>query len=154
MLMQQPTEDEIKESICMLHPLKSLGRDGFLGIFLRNYWETVKGKVVNFVQCFRKGTFPSSVNKTFIVHITKTPQVVCFDHFRPINLCNFSYKIVENILGTRLSKIMDRVISPNQRAFVKGRWLAENAVIAQEVVHKIKKHQRVNDDEIEYKESL
>lgn len=34
------------------------------------------------------------------------------------------------------------MVSPNQGAFVRGRWIAENSVIAQEVIHKVRKHKR------------
>lgn len=44
----------------------------------------------------------------------------------------------------RLKKLMGRIISPNQGAFVEGRWIVENMIIAQEVPHKIKKHKGKN----------
>ncbi|KAH7516409.1 hypothetical protein FEM48_Zijuj10G0132300 [Ziziphus jujuba var. spinosa] len=34
----------------------------------------------------------------------------------------------------------EKIISSNQEAFIKGRWIAENTVIAQEVIHKVRSH--------------
>lgn len=61
------------------------------------------------------------------------------NRFRPISLCNFTYKVVAKIIASSLSRISERLISPNQRAYVRGRWIAENTVIVQEIVHKIRK---------------
>lgn len=140
-LMRVPSLEEIKYVIWNLHPLKSPGSDGFLGIFFRSYWRIVMDKVVNFTQeCFRLKRIPYLVNNTFIVLIPKVNHPQNFNHFRPISLCNFTYKIVAKIIAQRLSKLVDKIISPNQGAFVKGRWIAKNTVIAQEVIHKIRSH--------------
>ncbi|XP_060965251.1 uncharacterized protein LOC133034222 [Cannabis sativa] len=45
----------------------------------------------------------------------------------------------EMIIATRLRGILTKIISPTQAAFVKGRCIAENTMIAQEVVHFMKK---------------
>nr|XP_048330864.1 uncharacterized protein LOC125422764 [Ziziphus jujuba var. spinosa] len=140
-LLRFPTPEEVKEAIWNLHPLKSPGPDGYPGIFFRSYWNIVQDKVVKFTQeCFRLQRIPSSMNETFIVVIPKINQPQNFNHFRPISLCNFVYKIVSKILAGRLSNVIEKIISPHQGAFVKGRWIAENTVIAQELVHKIRKH--------------
>ena len=39
---------------------------------------------------------------------------------------------------------LNRFISPNQGAFVKGRWIAKNTIVTQEIVHKIKSHKGAN----------
>ena len=48
-LMRIPSIEEVKDSIWSLHPLKSLGPDGFLGIFYRTYWKIIHVKVTKFV---------------------------------------------------------------------------------------------------------
>lgn len=47
-------EEEIKDCVWDLHPLKSPGLDGFLCIFFQSYWSIVKAKLISFVkECFR-----------------------------------------------------------------------------------------------------
>lgn len=140
-LIRIPAEQEIKDSVDKLHPLKSPEPDGFPGILYRCYWNTVKGQIVRFIQeCFRLRKMPYSSNKMFLVLIPKTKQPCSFNDYRHISLCNFAYKILSKILTERLKKFMGRIISPNQGAFVEGRWIAENRIVAHEVVHKIKQH--------------
>ena len=140
-----PSEEEIRNCVCTLHPLKSPGPDRYPGIFYRTYWEIVKLQVVRCVQeCFMTKCIPKGLNRTFIVFIPKTNQATNFNHFRPISLCNFTYKIISKILANRLRSFLDRIISPNQGAFVEGHWIAENSIIAQELVHKIKTYKGHN----------
>lgn len=70
------------------------------------------------------------MNKTFLVLIPKLKNASNFNHFRPISLCNFYYKVVSKILANKLRKFLNRIISPNHRAFVKERWIVENTIMA------------------------
>ena len=54
--------------------------------------------------------------------------------FRPIACCNVLYKVVSKILANRLKEILLRIITQNQSAFVKGRLLIENVLLASELV--------------------
>uniref|UniRef100_A0A2N9GUD6 Reverse transcriptase domain-containing protein n=1 Tax=Fagus sylvatica TaxID=28930 RepID=A0A2N9GUD6_FAGSY len=65
-----------------------------------------------------------------------------FNMFRPISICNFSYKIISKIIVARLRPILERLISPTQAAFVPGRWIAENTVIVHEIVHTFQKKKK------------
>lgn len=144
-IVRIPQKEEIRLCVEKLHPLKSPGPDGFPGIFYRNYWNVAKGRVIRFVQeCFRLRHVPHSFNRTFIVLIPKTKQPQCFNHYRPISLCNFVYKVVSKIITERMRSIMEKIISPYQRAFIEGRWIAENTVLAQKIIKKIKNHRGKN----------
>ena len=66
------------------------------------------------------------------------------EHYRSISLCNFTYKIVSKLLTSRIGVFLDRLISHYQGAFVQGRWIAENSIIAEELMHKIRQHKGKN----------
>lgn len=57
--------------------------------------------------------------------------------YRPISLCNFVYKILSKIMVSRLGTMLTTLISDEQSAFVKGRRLCDNILLAQELVHDI-----------------
>lgn len=133
--------EEIKNAILSLHHLKIPGSDGFLYSFYRLYWCTI----VDFVrEFFRTKGMMKVVNKTFMVLLPKCMQTKNYNHFLPISLCNFSYKVVLKILVNWLKHLLLRIISPNKGAFVGGHWIAENTVVAQELMHKVKKHKGRN----------
>ena len=72
----------------------------------------------------------SKVNQTFIALIPKIDYLEEIKHFRPISLCNVIYKLVTKLLASRLKHLMPKLIAPTQCAFVRGRNLSNNIIIA------------------------
>lgn len=140
-LMEIPQPEEIRDYVWSMHPLKSPGLDDFPRSFYRNYWEIIRKHVVKFVQeTFSFKRIAWGINNTWIVLILKVKNATCFNHFRLINLCNFTYKIMSNIIANRLRKVISKIIALNQGAFVEGHWIVENNAVAQKLVHKVKNH--------------
>ena len=67
--------------------------------------------------------------------IPKVDEARSMKIFRPISLINWSFKVFSKVLTLRLGKIMDRLISPQQSAFIQGRYILESVVVAHELVH-------------------
>lgn len=49
------------------------------------------------------------------------------------------YKIMAKLLAHRLQLVMDKLISPSQSSFIKGRQILDGALIASEVIESCKK---------------
>ncbi|XP_031098230.1 uncharacterized protein LOC116002268 [Ipomoea triloba] len=59
-------------------------------------------------------------------------------NLRLIALCNVTYKIVTKAIANRLKPIMNHMISENQSAFVLGRLITDNIMVAFEMQHFLK----------------
>ena len=77
----------------------------------------------------------SSIKSSHLALIPKDPNPQSFDRFRPISLCNVSYKIISKILANRIKKILPSLISENQGGFVPRRHITDNVILIQEAIH-------------------
>jgi hypothetical protein len=137
-----PDESKIRKAISQLGLTKAPGPDGFTGLFLKTYWKTICISVIRFVQSFfRNGFLLKEFNHTHLALIPKIDNPLKVTQFRPINLTNFSYKIISKILANRLKPLLHKIIYPNQSAFLQGRSIQDNFVLAHELFHTMK-HKR------------
>ncbi|XP_019087479.1 PREDICTED: uncharacterized protein LOC109127334 [Camelina sativa] len=67
---------------------------------------------------FEMGSFDPRLNETNICMIPKNEKPREMGEFRPISLCNVSYKIISKVLSNRLRKALPKLISETQLAFV------------------------------------
>ncbi|CAM8893848.1 unnamed protein product [Rhodiola kirilowii] len=145
-LCEPVTPMEVQAAIFQMSPTKAPGPDGFHAMFYQKYWHIVKESVVaEVLGVFRRGRMEEGMNETTIVLVPKNKKPKRLEEFRPISLCNVSAKIVMKILSNRLKEILPKIVSEAQGAFVPGRLISDNILLAHEVLHFIKsrKNQRV-----------
>lgn len=82
---------------------------------------------------------PKGVNSTILALIPKTENAERMKDFRPIACCNLLYKVISKILANRLKAVLPDAIELNQSAFIKGRLLLENVILASELVNEYHK---------------
>ena len=80
---------------------------------------------------------PEGVNDTVIVLVPKNKEAKELKDYRPISLCNVIYKVVSKCLVNRLRPTLNEIIAPTQSAFIPGRMITDNAIIAFECLHAI-----------------
>ena len=69
--------------------------------------------------------------------IPKEPDAVTIQKFRPIALTNCSFKIFSKCVTNRLGVVCEKLISPNQTTFIRGRFILESVVAAHEIIHEV-----------------
>ena len=55
--------------------------------------------------------------------------------FKPIALCKIVYKIIAKVIANRLKTILPSIISDNQSAFIPGKFITDNIMLAFELSH-------------------
>lgn len=122
-----------------MHPMKTPGPDGMPAQFFQEFWTQVSPSVTNYcLNVLNHGFSVQDVNFTYITLIPKVANPNQMANFRPISLCNVLYKIVAKMIANRLKQVLPAVISEEQSAFVGGRLITDNALIAYEMLHGIK----------------
>ncbi|XP_020586142.1 uncharacterized protein LOC110028576 [Phalaenopsis equestris] len=134
-LIQIPMEGEIKAALDSIDDQKVAGPDGFTTKLYKSTWHIISGEVVDVVQCFFKGMNPPKYFTTStITLIPKNSTRTGWGDFRPISLTNVLSKVISKVINSRLQPHLQQLISNNQVAFVKGRQISDNILLAQELL--------------------
>ncbi|XP_026416133.1 uncharacterized protein LOC113311517 [Papaver somniferum] len=80
------------------------------------------------------GRIDTRHNSTFIALVPKRDSIETIKDCRPICLLTSVYKIISKVLATRLSLVMDKLISPMQCAYIQGRQIIDGTLIANDMV--------------------
>nr|GEX85332.1 putative ribonuclease H protein At1g65750 family [Tanacetum cinerariifolium] len=127
--------DEIKDEVWGCGSDKSPAPDGYTFSFVKRYSNLLKTDIHDFVASFLASkNMPLGSNSYFITFIPKVSNLVHINGFSPISLINTHYKIIAKVLKNRLSKVVDKIISHEQTAFIAGYQILDRPLILSEAI--------------------
>lgn len=125
------TRLDIFNMIRNMNPFKAPGNDGLPVAFFQSQCEFIGESFCSLVfEIFRNPGKIREINETLITLILKVDPVVNIQNFRPISLCNISYKVITKILAQRLRSLMGVLVNPCQSNFIPQRQSRNNIVPA------------------------
>ena len=145
MVSSVPTVDEVKDVVFSLGSNKAPRPYGISAHFFKFYWNIFfwgggVGEVAEaIISFFIRGYMLKEINRSFIALIPKGNNVASVNQFKPFSLCNVLYKIISKLLANRLKKVIYKLVSLWQTAFIPGCKIQENTILAQEILHAMKK---------------
>ncbi|KAJ9693798.1 hypothetical protein PVL29_009659 [Vitis rotundifolia] len=129
------SEGEIHSALMEMNGDKAPGPDGFTVAFWQYVWELTKEEIMEmFKEFYDHNASVRSLNNTFLVLIPKKSGAEDLGDFRPISLLGGLYKLLAKVLANRLKKVIGKVVSGAQNAFVMGRQILDASLIANEVI--------------------
>ncbi|CAN0846504.1 Transposon TX1 uncharacterized 149 kDa protein [Linum grandiflorum] len=105
--------------------------DGYPAGFYQRCWTMVGDDVIDAVLYFFKGgALLHFVNSVSLALIPKRVNATDSQDYQPISCCNVVYKAISKVLANRLRGVLSDLINPAQSAFIKGRLIGDNILLA------------------------
>ncbi|KAK4398316.1 hypothetical protein Sango_1307100 [Sesamum angolense] len=111
------------------------GPDGYTSAFFKASWSVVGQEVSAAIrEFFRSGKILKQINATLLVLIPKVQMPSQVADYRPISCCNVIYKTITKLIVNRMQQVLDLLIDHSQNAFVPGRNISDNILLAQKLL--------------------
>ena len=125
---------EIRKALHIIAETKSPGIEGYASKFFKKTWEVTGSDVTGAVCDFFSHTrLFVVINCALVTLIPKSPEARRIKDMRPIACFSTIYKVISKILTSRLRKVINSVIDDSQAAFISGRVIHDNIIIAQKI---------------------
>ncbi|XP_062096307.1 uncharacterized protein LOC133802077 [Humulus lupulus] len=134
-LLKKYTVEEVKSALYSIPDEKAPGPDGYNSGFFKQTWNITGDELTHAVLSFlHSGKILKEINTTNISLIPKSSCPKNVSEYRPIACCNVVYKIATKMICSRLREVLPSIISENQSGFIKGRNIAHNIMLCQDLV--------------------
>ncbi|XP_040248925.1 uncharacterized protein [Aegilops tauschii subsp. strangulata] len=132
-------QDELLKAIKDSPSEKAPGPDGFIGLFYKVCWNTIKVDLLaalNQLSALNANCW-NLLNTAYIALIPKKDNALRPSDYRPISLTHSVAKLLGKMLATRLAPEMQHLISHSQSAFLKNRSIQDNFLYVQNLIRNL-----------------
>jgi hypothetical protein len=136
-LVPEPSSFEVKIAIGKLKRYKSPGIDQIPVELIQAGGNTLRSEIHKRINCiWNKEELPEQWKKSIIVLIyTKGDKTDC-SNYRGISLLSTSYKILSNILLSRLTQYVDEIVGDHQCGFRRNRSTTDQIFCIRQILEK------------------
>ena len=111
---------EVTEAVTKLNKNKSPGPDGLTPEFYQKFWDYLKKPFMEMLdESYKYKQLPSSASNAILTLIHKKDEKELLKNYWPISLNNYDYKIILFALSSRLQKVISKIVSKDQNAYIK-----------------------------------
>ena len=126
---------ECMQSLNRMKKNKSHGLDGITTEFYQEFWPLIGNLLVDvFNHSHDTGNLPDSLRKSVMSLIYKKDDEDDIRNYRPISLTNVDYRILAFTLAERMQKVLGDIISNDQTAYIKGRYMETNIRLVSDII--------------------
>ena len=128
----QILENELLKALKNMPNNKSSGNDGLTKEFYETFWEDLKKLLcASITKAFHRGELSHSQKQALI---KKDRDKKLIKNWRPISLLNIDTKLNSKVLAERLKNVLPSLISSDQTAYVKGRFISKGGRLISDVL--------------------
>ena len=136
------TQTPLKHSLANLKTNKAPGPDGITAELLQEGGDTLhEWLFVLITSIFETRIIPTQLETSEIITLFKKNDPLNCANYRPISLLNHVYKLVMQIIYSRIKQDLIAVLPNNQAAYQPGRGTVEQIQIIQQIIEKAHKYQ-------------
>lgn len=131
------TLGELEEAVLVMKKHKCPGPDGAPVKFFQQLWPFIGPLILQVInRGIQREQFQADFTLGLIVLLPKKQDQRLLTNKRPITLLNAIYKVGAKVMQRRLTPILQRIIAPQQFAFLPGRNIHHSLILLGEMLHK------------------
>ncbi|XP_071728217.1 uncharacterized protein [Rutidosis leptorrhynchoides] len=143
MLEAKFSDEEIWDAIKNCDPSKAPCPDDFNLKFYKKFLWLIKDDLKAALDWFwSKESISKGCNLSFMTLIPKKTTPMNQGDYRLISLIGSNYKIIAKILSKRFQRVIHKIIGVEQSAFMKGQYILDGILIANELIDETKRHKK------------
>ena len=137
------TVQECTAALNKMKKNKSPGLDGISTEFYQTFWPLFGKLLVDvFNESYEQGSLSQTQRASVISLIFKKGNTDDISNYRPISLTNVDYRILAFTLAERIQNVIGRLVSSDQSAYIRGRYMGTNIRLVSDIINHCNKNHK------------
>ncbi len=129
------SQGELYAALQSMHNRKTPGLDGLPVDFYKFFWPVIGEDLLAVLNdSLTNECLPLSCRRAVLTLLPKKGDLQLIKNWKPVSLLCTDYKLLSKVLASRLSKVMEQVVHPDQTYCIPGRLISDNIVLIRDLL--------------------